>query len=466
MSTAVRAGTDRDAFTRAAAGPAMDDPTGRPEIAHGGKPPTAPSRRPHIVIIGAGFGGLSAATGLGRAAAVTVIDQRNHHLFQPLLYQVATAALSPADIAAPIRGILSRQANTEVILGTVTGIDVAGRAVLIGERRIPYDQLVIATGARESYFGHDKWAAVTSGLKTIEDATTTRRRILIAFERAEACLDEIERRGQLTFVIIGGGPTGVELAGALAELAKAALACDFRHIDPTTARIVLIEAGPRLLPGFSASLSEAAARALARLGVEVRLGAKVTSCGVDGAMLGDEQIASRTVIWAAGVAASPAAGWLGIEPGCGGRVPVGPDLSLPGHPEIFLIGDSAQVTGPRGPLPGVAPVAKQQGAYVARVIAARLAGKPPPGPFRYRDFGSLATIGRSAAVGDFGWLRLTGRLAWLVWGVAHIYFLIGFRNRMAVATDWLWSYLTYQRGARLITGHDNVTDAISIASKR
>ena len=338
--------------------------------------------------------------------------------------------------------------------------------MLIGERRIPCNQLVIATGARESYFGYDKWAAVTSGLKTIEDTTTTRRRILIAFKRAEACLDEIERRGHLTFVIIGGGPTGVELAGALAELAKAALACDFRHFDPTTARIVLIEAGPWLLPGFSASLSEAAARALARLGVEVRLVAEVTSCGVDGAMLGDEQIASRTVIWAAGVAASPAAGWLGIEPGRGGRVPVGPDLTLPGHPEIFVIGDTAQVTGPRGPLPGVAPIAKQQGAYVARVIAARLAGKPPPGPFRYRDFGSLATIGRSAAVGDFGWLRLTGRLAWLVWGVAHIYFLIGFRNRMAVATDWLWSYLTYQRGARLITGHDNVTDAISIASKR
>ena len=454
MRTAVRAGTDRDAFTRAAAGQAMDDPTGRPEIAYGGKP-TATSRRPHIVIIGAGFGGLSAAIGLGRAAAaVTVIDQRNHHLFQPLLYQIATAALSPADIAAPIRSILSRQANTEVILGTVTDIDVAGRAVLIGERRIPYDQLVIATGACESYFGHNEWAAVTSGLKTIEDATTMRRRILIAFERAEACLDEIERRRQLTFVIIGGGPTGVELAGALAELAKAALACDFHHIDPTTTRIVLIEAGPRLLPGFSASLSEAVARALTRLGVEVRLGAKVTSCGADGAMLGDEQIASRTVIWAAGVAASPAAGWLGIEPAHGGRVPVGPDLILPGHPEIFVIGDTAQVTGPRGPLPGVAPVAKQQGAYVARVISARLGGKPPPGPFRYRDLGSLATIGRSAAVADFGWLRLTGRLAWLVWGVAHIYFLIGFRNRMAVAINWLWSYLTYQRGARLITGQD------------
>jgi len=439
MSTAILATTDRDALKGAAADKAMDGLT----------------ERPHIVIIGAGFGGLSAATGLHRApAAVTVIDQRNHHLFQPLLYQVATAALSPADVAAPIRGILSRQANAEVVLGTVTGIDVAGRAVLIGERHISYDQLVIATGARESYFGHDEWAAVTSGLKTIEDATTMRRRILIAFERAEACLDEIERRRQLTFVIIGGGPTGVELAGALAELAKAALARDFRHIDPTTARIVLIEAGPRLLSSFPASPSEAAVRALARLGVEVQVGAKVISCDADGAMLGDEQIASRTVIWAAGVAASLAAGWLGTQPGHGGRVPVGPDLTLPGHPEIFVIGDTAQVAGARGPLPGVAPVAKQQGAYVAHVIAARLGGKPTPGPFHYRDFGNLATIGRRAAVVDFGRLSLTGRLAWLVWGVAHIYFLIGFRNRMAVAIDWLWSYLTYQRGARLITGHD------------
>jgi NADH dehydrogenase len=295
---------------------------------------------------------------------------------------------------------------------------------------------------------------VTSGLKTIEDATTMRRRILVAFERAEDCADESERHRLLTFVIIGGGPTGVELAGALAELARAALARDFRHIDPTTARIVLVEAGPRLLPSFPASLSEAAARALARLGVEVRLGARVTHCSADGAVVGDEPIASLTLIWAAGVAASPAANWLGLEPGRSDRVPVGADLSLPGHPEIFVIGDTAQAMGAHGPLPGVAPVAKQQGAYVARVIAARLSGKPPPGPFRYRDFGNLATIGRRAAVVDFGRLRLTGRLAWLVWGVAHIYFLIGFRNRMAVATDWLWSYLTYQRGARLITGQD------------
>ncbi len=418
------------------------------------------TERPHIVIIGAGFGGLSAAMRLGKVGAdVTVIDRRNYHLFQPLLYQVATAALSPADIAAPIRGILSRQPNTNVILGTVTGIDIAGRAVLIGQRRIPYDQLVIATGARESYFGHDEWAAVTLGLKKIDDATAMRRRILVAFERAEDSDDEAERRLLLTFVIIGGGPTGVELAGALAELAKAALARDFRHIDPTTARIVLVEAGPRLLPSFPPKLSEVAARALTRLGVELRLGAKVTCCDCEGAVLGDERIESRTLIWAAGVAASPAAGWLGIASGRGGRVSVMADLSLPGHPEIFVIGDTAEVEGPDGqPLPGVAPVAKQEGAYVGRVIAARIAariaGARPPTPFRYRNLGNLATIGRKEAVVDFGRLQLTGRIAWLVWGLAHIYFLIGFRNRMAVAVDWLWSYLTYQRGARLITGQE------------
>ena len=281
-----------------------------------------------------------------------------------------------------------------------------------------------------------------------------RRRILVAFERAEDCADESERSRLLTFVIIGGGPTGVELAGALAELAKAALARDFRHIDPATARIILVEGGPRLLPSFPPTRSEQAARALVRLGVEVRLGSMVTTCNRDGVGMANEAIDSCTVIWAAGVAASPAAAWLGVHPGRGGRVPVGPDLTLPGHPEIFVIGDTAQVEGTNGPLPGVAPVAKRQGAYAARVIAARVAGKPPPGPFRYRDFGNLATIGRREAVVDFGWLRLTGRLAWLAWGAAHIYFLIGFRNRMTVAIDWLWSYLTYQRGARLITGQD------------
>ena len=433
----------------------MDGLIERLEVAPPDRPSVVSRRRPRIVVIGAGFGGLSAAMRLARVDAdVTVIDRRNHHLFQPLLYQVATAALSPADIAAPIRGILSRQANTEVFLGTVIGIDVADHSVQTAQRRIPYDQLIIATGAREAYFGHDEWAALTSGLKSIEDATTMRRRILVAFERAEDRDDEAEQRRLLTFVIIGGGPTGVELAGALAELAKAALARDFRHIDPTTARIMLIEAGPRLLPGFPPSLSEAAATALARLGVEIRLGAKVTHVDPCGVLLGDERIESRTLIWAAGVAASSAAEWLGVVPGRGGRVVVEADLTLPGHPEIFVIGDTAEVRGPGGILPGVAPVAKQQGAYVARVIAARLSGRPIPAPFRYRDLGNLATIGRREAVVDFGRLRLTGRLAWLVWGGAHIYFLIGFRNRLAVAIDWLWSYLTYQRGARLITHHD------------
>jgi NADH dehydrogenase len=435
-------------------GKSMDDLVDRLEIGGRGAEPSR-SAMPRVVIIGGGFGGLSAALRLGRVPAdITVIDRRNHHLFQPLLYQVATAALSPADIAAPIRGILSRQPNTNVILGAVTGIDLVGRAVLIGERRVPYDHLVIATGAREAYFGHDEWATVTCGLKSIDDATAMRRRILIAFERAEDSGDAAERHRLLTFVIVGGGPTGVELAGALAELAKAALARDFRHIDPTTARVVLVEAGARLLAGFPPPLSNVAAQALARLGVEVRLSAAVGCCDRDGVIIGDERIESRTVLWAAGVAASPAAAWLDVTPGRGGRVLVGPDLTLAEHPEIFVIGDAAEVASHNPPLPGVAPVAKQQGVYVARVIAARLAGKPPPGSFRYRDYGNLATIGRREAVVDFGWLHLTGRLAWLAWGLAHIYFLIGFRNRLAVAIDWLWSYLTYQRGARLITGQD------------
>jgi NADH:ubiquinone reductase (H+-translocating) len=407
--------------------------------------------RPRIVIVGAGFGGLSAATRLGRADAdVTVIDRHNHHLFQPLLYQVATAALSPADIAAPIRSILGRQRNTRVVLGTVTGVETAGRAVIVGGRRIPYDYLVIATGARDTYFGHDEWAGVTSRLKDVMDAREMRRRILVAFEHAEDSDDEAERHRLLTFVIIGGGPTGVELAGALAELSRATLARDFRRIDPTAARIILIEAGPRLLASFPAQLSAVAARALTRLGVELRLGVAVTECDADGVMLDAERIESNTVIWAAGVVASPAGQWLGVNVERSGRVAVGPDLSLPGHPDIFVIGDAALVVGKVGkPLPGVAPVAKQQGAYVAQVILARLSGRKKR-PFRYRNVGNLATIGRREAVADFGWLRLSGRLGWLLWSVAHIYFLIGFRNRMVVATEWLWSYLTYQRGARLI----------------
>src|SRR5215469_11157959 len=419
----------------------------------GGARSVTSARRPRIVIIGAGFGGLSAATRLGRAEAdVTVIDRHNHHLFQPLLYQIATAALSPADIAAPIRSILGRQRNTRVMLGTVTAIDLASRTVIVGEHQVPYDYLVIGTGARESYFGHDEWAAVTLGLKDIEDARAMRQRILLAFEHAEDSDDETERHRLMTFVIIGGGPTGVELAGALAELSHATLARDFRRIDPTMARIILVEAGPRILASFPPHLSDVAARALTRLGVELRLGTAVTDCDRDGVSLGGERVESGTVIWAAGVRASPAAEWLGLETGRDGRVAVGPDLSVPGHPEIFVIGDTATITGLDGkPLPGVATVAKQQGKYVARAIKARLHGKAPP-PFHYRNLGNLATIGRREAVADFGWLRLSGRLGWLLWSAAHIYFLIGFRNRVVVAAEWLWSYLTYQRGARLILG--------------
>jgi NADH dehydrogenase len=411
--------------------------------------------RPHIVIVGAGFGGLTAAQHLARVdAQITIVDQHNYHLFQPLLYQVATAALSPADIAAPIRSILRDQANATVLLGRLRGVDLDRREIRVGDRGTHYDQLVIAAGARHAYFGHDEWEAVAPGLKTIEDATAMRRRVLLAFERAEDAIDDAERRQLLTFVIIGGGPTGVELAGSLAEHARAALARDFRHIDPTTSRIVLVEAGKRLLPGFSPSLSAIAARSLARLGVDVRLSRPVTHCDADGAVLGDERIESRTLIWAAGVAASGAGQWLGAECDRNGRVIVGPDLTLPGHGEVFVIGDTARVEGDGGPLPGVATVAKQQGAYVARVIAARLAGAPDPGPFRYRDVGSLAIIGRREAVVDFRRVRLHGRLGWLVWGVAHIYFLIGFRNRLIVALEWLWSYLTYERGARLIVDRD------------
>jgi NADH dehydrogenase len=414
---------------------------------------TVSSGLPRIVVIGAGFGGLWAAKALRRAPAeVVIIDERNYHLFQPLLYQVATAGLSPADIAAPIRHIVSRQHNTRVMLDRVTGIDAAGRRVLIGERSIAYDYLVVATGARHAYFGHDEWAAVAPGLKTIDDATRLRRKILIAFERAEEETDAGRRAALMTFVIVGGGPTGVEMAGAIAELAKVALAHDFRAIDPTMSRIVLIEAGPRVLPSFPPELSAVAQRDLHRLGVEVQIGAAVTGCDAEGVMIGATQIASRTIVWAAGVAASPAAAWLDAPHDRQGRAIVGADLSLPDHPEIFVIGDTAQVHDRAGkPLPGVAPVAKQQGNYVARVIQSRLSGTTVPPPFRYRDFGNLATIGRSAAVVDLGYLRLTGRIAWLFWSMVHVYFLIGFRSRIAVAFDWLWAYITFQRGARLIT---------------
>jgi NADH dehydrogenase len=424
--------------------------------------------RPRVVIIGAGFAGLSAARGLARAPAeVVLVDRHNYHLFQPLLYQVATAGLSPADIAAPIRAILRRQANAGVVLGAVTGIDKENRAVLIGERRIDYDWLVVATGARHAYFGHDDWEEFAPGLKTIEDATAIRRQILMSLELAESSSDAAERRRLMTFVIIGAGPTGVELAGAIAELARVALAADFRSIDPTMCRIVLVEAGRHVLPSFPESLSAVARRSLEKLGVELRLGSAVTACETGGVMAGGEFLASGTVLWAAGVAASPAAAWLGAAHDRSGRVKVNADLTLPGHGEVFVIGDTAHAVDAEGqPLPGIAPVAKQQGSYVARAIRKALAGDKSPDAFRYRHLGSLATIGRKSAVADFGAVRLSGRLAWFLWGAIHIYFLIGFRNRLTVALDWFWSYLTFQRGARLITGPAQSTVAAAPATGR
>ncbi|MBV9626798.1 MAG: NAD(P)/FAD-dependent oxidoreductase [Xanthobacteraceae bacterium] len=406
-----------------------------------------------VVIIGAGFGGLSAAWGLRDSAfAVTLIDQHNYHLFQPLLYQVATAALSPADIAGPVRSVVRDCRNVSVILAQVSGIDVARNEVLAEGRRIPFDDLIIATGARHAYFGHDDWAAYAPGLKTIDDATYLRRRILLAFEKAETEPDAAERRRLMNFVIVGGGATGVEMAGAIAELAKRALAADFRVIDPRSARVILVEAGPRLLPAFDASLSTAAARSLQSLGVEVRVGASVTEVDSGGVSVGQERIEARTVVWAAGVMASGAGRWLGTETDRAGRVIVNDDLSVPGHPNIFAIGDTAHVATKTGDLlPGVAPVAKQQGKYVAKLLRARLEGKTLP-PFRYRDYGSLATIGRKRAVVQIGHFKMKGFLAWVLWSVAHIYFLIGFRNRLAVALHWLWNYVTFQRGTRLITG--------------
>jgi len=409
-----------------------------------------PARRPHVVILGAGFGGLNAAQGLRRAPVdVTVVDRRNYHLFQPLLYQVATAALSPAQIAMPIRHILKRQTNTTVLMEKVEGVDVASRLVITESRRIPYDYLVIATGARHAYFGHDEWAVNAPGLKTIGDATEIRGRILAAFEKAEVSEDEAVRRKLLTFVIVGGGPTGVELAGAIVELARKAIVRDFRHIDSSTSRVVLVEAGPRLLTAFPEKLSQSAKAQLEKLGVEVRLGHAVTQCDEHGVVLADgETIGSGCVLWAAGVMASRAAKWLGAEADRAGRVIVNDDLSVPGHPEILVLGDTALVKDK--PVPGVAPGAKQMGRYAARLIKARLAGQPIK-PFRYIDYGNLATIGRAAGVADFGWLRLSGPLAWLLWLCAHLWFLVGFRNRIIVFLDWAWAYASFDRGARLIT---------------
>ena len=408
------------------------------------------SNRPHVVIVGAGFGGLAAAKRLaGRDVDVTLVDRRNHHVFQPLLYQVATAALSPADIAGPIRAIFSRAPNVRVLLDEVTGVKMFdGRVELKSGVRLDYDWLILATGARHSYFGNEEWSAHAPGLKSIEDALAIRRKILLALERAETETDAERRKALLTFVVIGGGPTGVEMAGAIAELARRSVSHDFRSITPQCSRVILIEAGERLLPTFPHELSTAAERSLEELGVEVRLGAPVDDVGDGYVEWHGELILTGTVVWAAGVTASPAAEWLSADHDKNGRVFVERDLSLPGHRNIFAIGDTASAAGRRGgSLPAVAPVAKQQGRFVADLILGRRSGD-----FTYRDFGNLATIGRSRAVIDMGELKLRGFIAWLIWSVAHVWFLIGFRSRLAVTINWLWNYLTYQRSARLITG--------------
>ena len=412
--------------------------------------------KPRIVIVGAGFGGLAVAQGLGRLDAdITLIDRQNHHLFQPLLYQVATAGLSPAEIAWPVRHLMRRQPNTRVLMGEVTAIDPGRKVVMLEAGPIAYDWLVLASGATHGYFGRDEWAEHAPGLKTIDDATAIRRRLLLAFERAEMASNPAESARLLTVVIVGGGPTGVEFAGAVAELTRRALARDFREIDPRQTRVILIEAGQRLLTNFPEELSDYTASALQRLGVEVRFGRAVTHCDAEGVRVGDEFIRAGTVVWAAGVRASPAARWLGLEPDHAGRVIVAPDLRAPGQVDVFVIGDTAAARNPDGtPLPGIAPVAKQQGAYVARVIAALIAGRDAPAPFVYRDRGLLATIGRKAAVIAYKRLRLKGWLAWWLWGAAHVYFLVSLRNRLIVVTQWLWSYVLFERGARLITGTD------------
>jgi len=405
-----------------------------------------------VVIVGAGFGGLAAAAALAKTDAdITIIDRRNHHLFQPLLYQVATAGLAPTQIASPVRMILRRQSNIHIELDEVTGVDLAARRVRLGERTIPYDHLIIGTGATHAYFGRNDWAEHAPGLKSLEDALALRRRVLLALESAELDMRQGDRERLLTFVVVGGGPTGVELAGAIAELTRRALACDFRRIRGQRARIILIDSGQRVLSTFCPSLSAYAKGALEKLGVEVRLGHPVSRCDGQGVDVGDVRIDAANVIWAAGVQASPAGRWLGAETDRAGRVVVEADLTLSRHPEVFLVGDCAHIRdGGETAVPGVAPAAKQAGAYVAKVIAARIAGQPAPPRFRYANFGSLATIGRKAAVADLGAIKLKGFAAWVFWCAAHVYFLIGFRNRVQVVLDWTWSYLTFERGARLV----------------
>ena len=412
-----------------------------------------PAEPHHVVIVGAGFGGLECTHRLkGAPVSITLVDRRNHHLFQPLLYQVATASLATSEIAWPIRYLLRDRPEVTTLFATVSGVDTEGKRVLLDDGdALPYDTLVLATGARHAYFGHDEWEPFAPGLKTLEDATTLRRRILVAFERAERESDPLRRAALLTFVIVGAGPTGVELAGTIAELAQDTLPPDFRNIDTHKARVVLIEAGPRVLAGFADDLSAYAQRSLESIGVEVILGQAVTECSADGVVYGGHSLQARTLIWAAGVRASSAAEWLGAAADRAGRLQVLPDLSVPGHPDIFAIGDTVLIAGPDGkPVPGIAPAAKQQGRYVAATIKARLRGGTLA-PFRYKHAGSLAQIGKRKAVIELGSIKLRGTIAWWIWGIAHIYFLIGLRNRLSVALSWLWIHARDQRAARLIT---------------
>src|SRR5215472_10659847 len=408
---------------------------------------------PRVVIVGAGFGGLDAARALAKAPIeLTVIDAHNHHCFQPLLYQVATAALSPAEIAWPIRALLRDQRNAHVVLARVSGIDTAAQIVKTDSLSLPYDYLVLATGATHAYFGHDDWEEFAPGLKRIGDATKIRARILVAFEKAELTEDASERQRLLTFVVIGGGPTGVEMAGAIAEIARETLRNDFRRIDPTQSRIVLIEAAGRLLTSFPETLAKYAERTLTKMGVEVLTSNLVTQCDAQGVTTDRQRLEAATLIWAAGVISSPAAEWLNAPRDRNGRVLVNPDLTVGDLHHVFAIGDTASVRDSDGrPVPGVAPAAKQMGAYAGRAIAALARGQARPAPFAYRRYGELATIGRRSAIVNLPYLHLRGFIGWLFWSVAHIYFLIGARNRVVVAFSWLWSYLTFQRGARLIS---------------
>jgi putative oxidoreductase len=433
-----------------------------------GKPAFSLVDLPRVVIVGAGFGGLTCAAALRRTPVqVTLIDRQNYHLFQPLLYQVATAGLSPGDIAMPIRGLFREQFNARVLLGTVTGVDTTRQEVLMGTKHVPYDYLVLATGAQHNYFGRDEWENHAPGLKRIDDATEVRRRLLTAFEQAENTDDAAERTALLTFIVVGAGPTGVELAGAIAELARHGMEKDFRHFDPSAARVLLIQAGPRVLPTFPEPLSRIAQASLEKLGVEIFTNSRVEHVDEAGVRVNGARIAARTVLWAAGVIASPAAQWVNAEADRAGRLKVGPDLSVPNHTNVFAVGDTALVHAWSGqPVPGLAPAAKQAGAYVAKVIDARVMAQRLPSPFRYQHLGSLATIGRKSAVVQFGLMRLSGTLAWWLWGLIHIYFLVGLRNRISVMFDWFWAYLTYRSGTRLITGDQAVPATETLQENR